>query len=226
MGPSPFRFLYAFSIPSASLAEHNPTAYNNALAAMPRDLVSGCGTCSHCGMAIMNIFVVQNAEGKKYGVGCDCVEKHGGSGLVSKMKLAKQKMEREKREAKAAAKWEADRPAREIRIAEANRIAEEKKQAVKIALAARLAAQHPEVIKFVNENAKPDQWDTYSDNGFLESLAKQIRNNGYLSERQWEFVAKSILGTRRYSEKVGGLSCEIREAAEAAVIAHPIPKSY
>lgn len=31
MGSGPYRFLYTCQIPSASLAEHNPTAYNNGL---------------------------------------------------------------------------------------------------------------------------------------------------------------------------------------------------
>lgn len=35
----------------------------------------GCGTCAHCGMAILNIFIVQTSDNKLCGVGCDCINK-------------------------------------------------------------------------------------------------------------------------------------------------------
>lgn len=44
--------------------------------------VGGCllqttpgGTCDYCGMAILNMFRVQSADGKTFKVGCDCIEK-------------------------------------------------------------------------------------------------------------------------------------------------------
>jgi hypothetical protein len=45
----------------------------------------GCGTCAHCGTAIMNIFVIQAGDGKNYGVGCDCI---AGSTLPYEVKSA------------------------------------------------------------------------------------------------------------------------------------------
>ncbi len=104
MGDAPFRFVGMASIPSTSLAEQNPTGYNNALAALPRDLVNGCGTCANCGMAIMNIFIVQNAAGKKYGVGCDCIEKTADKPMVRASHLAKLAAERVKRANRKEAK--------------------------------------------------------------------------------------------------------------------------
>lgn len=97
MGAPPFRFLYVASIPSPSLGEQNPTAYSNALAALPRDLVNGCGTCGHCGTGIMNIHVIQNGEGKKFGVGCDCINKSDDMPLMKASRLEKLKADRIKR---------------------------------------------------------------------------------------------------------------------------------
>lgn len=94
MGSPPFRFLYIATIPSPSLGEQNPTAYNNALAALPRDLVNGCGTCGHCGTPIMNIHVIRNGDGKKYGVGCECIKKTGDMPLMKASNLEKLKADR------------------------------------------------------------------------------------------------------------------------------------
>ena len=62
-----------FSIPSASLAEHNPAAYNNLVSALPE----GCGSCSQCGMGITHHVVILDEEGRKRFVGSDCAEKIG-----------------------------------------------------------------------------------------------------------------------------------------------------
>lgn len=39
------------------------------------------GTCDYCGMGIANVFHILSADGKRFRVGCDCVEKVGDSGL-------------------------------------------------------------------------------------------------------------------------------------------------
>jgi hypothetical protein len=104
MGRAPFKFVGACSIPSNWLAGENPSAYNAALSALPRHLKGGLGTCCHCGMAIMNVFIVRNADGDEYGVGCDCIEKVGDTVVTTAMRMAKNKMEREKRAAKRDAR--------------------------------------------------------------------------------------------------------------------------
>src|SRR5688572_27044861 len=104
MGRGPYRFLFLAVIPGPTLAEKNPSAYNAALQALPRDLVGGCGTCANCGMAIMNVYVVADANGAKYGVGCDCVEKTGDACLSKPALIAKAKLERDARRLKADAK--------------------------------------------------------------------------------------------------------------------------
>lgn len=62
-----------FSLPSASLAEHNPDAYNNAMRGVP----VGAGTCAHCGTGIIH-HVVVSIEGKTHFIGTECARKIGG----------------------------------------------------------------------------------------------------------------------------------------------------
>lgn len=100
----PYRFIGAVSIPAPSLGEQNPTAYMNALAALPRDLVNGCGTCGHCGRGIMNVCIVLAATGRKFGVGCDCIRKSGDASIGNAALVGVSRLERLKRQAKAELK--------------------------------------------------------------------------------------------------------------------------
>ncbi len=94
MGTGPYRFVGMVSIPSATLAEQNTDAYNNALRELPRDLIGGCGTCSNCGMAIMNICIVRDGQGRRYGVGIDCIAKIDDPALCDAAKVAVAKHQR------------------------------------------------------------------------------------------------------------------------------------
>lgn len=62
-----------FSLPSASLAEHNPDAYNNAMADAPQ----GAGTCWNCGMGIRHHVVVKTEDGQTHFIGSDCAQRIG-----------------------------------------------------------------------------------------------------------------------------------------------------
>jgi hypothetical protein len=62
-----------FSLPSPSLAEHNPDAYNNAMAQAP----AGAGTCANCGTGIRH-HVVVSLDGATHFIGTDCAERIGG----------------------------------------------------------------------------------------------------------------------------------------------------
>jgi len=108
LGRAPFRCVGLVSLPSSSLAEANPTAYNNALAAIPRGL--GCGSCAYCGTAIMHNFIVESADDRRFVVGCDCVAKTGDAGLIKEVKRARVAVALEKRTAKRSAA-KADREA-------------------------------------------------------------------------------------------------------------------
>jgi len=63
-----------FSLPSQSLAEHNPSAYNNAMAAAP----AGAGACSECGTGILHHVVITDLDGSnRRFIGSDCALKVG-----------------------------------------------------------------------------------------------------------------------------------------------------
>jgi hypothetical protein len=109
MGTGPFRFVGMVSIPSATLAEQNPSAYQNALASLPHDLEGGLGACANCGQAITNVCIIENAQGTRYGVGTDCVQKTGDPFLGVKAEIAVARLRRRQRHAREAAKREANR---------------------------------------------------------------------------------------------------------------------
>lgn len=104
LGKAPFRCVGLAQIPSPSLAEHNPDAYNNALRMLPRDY--GCGTCNYCGQPIMNCYLINSADGHKFAVGCECVRKTGDAGLINKQRALKNKANREKKAAERQARYE------------------------------------------------------------------------------------------------------------------------
>lgn len=187
MGPAPFRFVGACSIPSNWLAGENPSAYNAALSALPRHLKGGLGTCCHCGMAIMNVFIVRNADGDEYGVGCDCIEKVGDMKVVPAMKLAKAKMEREKRRAKAEAK----RVAREA----ARKAEREAYAASPEGIAAAAAAEAERQAEIARRAAIQAVTGPLAERlkdgrgGFCDSVAFDLAGGSYLRGRAAEIAA-------------------------------------
>lgn len=70
LGPGPYRFVGTFSINIEAGQQGRP--YVDPSAVHPR-FVTGCGTCAHCGHAILNICQIQVGNGDVYGVGTDCV---------------------------------------------------------------------------------------------------------------------------------------------------------
>lgn len=101
----PFKLVGFFSMPPRSLAEANPSAYANAMQEMPRGC--GIGSCGICGVALVNNYILKDSSGVKFSVGCDCVEKHGDSRLISDVEAHKKKIAREKRQANRLASQEA-----------------------------------------------------------------------------------------------------------------------
>jgi uncharacterized protein (DUF3820 family) len=77
-----------FSMPSPSLAEHNPSAYYNAMADMPR----GAGTCAHCGTGIMHHVVVRDENGKTHFIGTQCAEKVGLDKECLRLKMSREEI--------------------------------------------------------------------------------------------------------------------------------------
>jgi hypothetical protein len=97
LGPGPYRFVGFANIP-VHIMEANPSAFANAMANLPR-VERGMGTCAHCNMAILNVFIVQCGDGKRYGVGSDCILKVSQEPkLISDVKKEIAKMNKTKRQ--------------------------------------------------------------------------------------------------------------------------------
>lgn len=112
-GVAPFRCVGIAEIPSAALAEANPTAYNNAMRLLPTGY--RIGTCGVCGMALRINFLIESADGRKFAVGCECVQKRGDKAMVKTVDALVRARNKEIREAKkraiAEAKLQAERDA-------------------------------------------------------------------------------------------------------------------
>lgn len=98
LGKAPFKFKGMRTLPSLSLAEHNPSAYANAL----QDCAGiHAGTCHICGMPIQNNYIIQDADGKIFSVGCECVLKlNEDDNLKDVVKEEKKRVLRVKRQEK------------------------------------------------------------------------------------------------------------------------------
>lgn len=141
LGRAPFKCVGMAEVPSPSLAAANPAAYNAALRMLPRGY--GCGSCAYCGMGLRYNYLIHSADGQTFAVGSECVFKTDDKRLGAEAKrienakrreesaakraardearrqtFLKRKAEREAAEAvAAAARAEAERPAREARKA-------------------------------------------------------------------------------------------------------------
>lgn len=74
LGPGPYRFIGMFTINIEAGKMGRPYVNPHE---MHTNFVSGCGTCAHCGHAILNVCQVMIGNGEVYGVGTDCIEKCG-----------------------------------------------------------------------------------------------------------------------------------------------------
>lgn len=103
VGSAPYRIITVIEVPSASLAEHNVSGYNNAMRGANEQAraygVSLC-SCNVCGMSLQNNVVVRNAEGNHFVVGLDCARKSGDHQLVTQAKKVQLQRDRAKREEK------------------------------------------------------------------------------------------------------------------------------
>lgn len=113
MGRAPYKFLGAWSMPSLSLQEANPQAYNNIMLHKPSCCV---GCCDHCGMGIMHHMIIRDADGKRFAIGTTCIEKLHDTKLVTAAHAAMLDREKAKRAAHRIAKQELDRLRREAEL--------------------------------------------------------------------------------------------------------------
>jgi len=85
LGRAPFRFV-----------GHEHRTYQ----ACPGAPIQVGGSCDYCGTGISDFYWIQDADGKRFKVGCECVKKLGDKGLVKQVAEAKRKVDREKRHAR------------------------------------------------------------------------------------------------------------------------------
>ncbi len=101
LGKAPFRFVgmaqqdFCYGEVILNRAEYERTGI--ALTTKPG------GTCAYCGTAIKALCQILSADGKRFHVGCDCVNKVADSKLVAAVKVATRKADKAKRAIKANA---------------------------------------------------------------------------------------------------------------------------
>jgi aminopeptidase N len=173
LGKAPFRCVGVASLPSPSLAEHNPDAYNNALRMLPRDI--GLGSCNYCGMAIMHNFIIEDCTGgKRFVVGSDCVARTGDAGLIKAVRGERLKVVRAKREVIRSMK----RSEREAQWAKER---EERRVAFLAANAELLADAAP----FMEQG------------GFIADVLERGTKGGFVSDRALQAVADAVANRKR-----------------------------
>lgn len=84
----------------------------NWFTAYPGDPGKPGGSCDYCGQGIANEFWVRSSDGRRFKVGCDCIEKLAkanntaftGDRLLYDAQMAKRRLESDRRSSKAAEK--------------------------------------------------------------------------------------------------------------------------
>lgn len=192
LGQAPFRCIGLWSMPSKSVLEQNPEAYNMAMASGPKGLAKGC--CDYCGTGILHHYIIQDKTGHKFVVGSECVFKTADSGLIYEIKI----IEKQARQAKNAEKRAAE--------AETRRVArEEKVNATKAEwIAATPDAQ--DILNFLNEETAQDNCP-----GIWHNLLSGFNTFGNLTEGQVACVRnaiaqkaeKALYGASEFIGKIG-----------------------
>ena len=108
IGPAPYRLICIISLPGKGLAADNPNAYQqatNSAFAQAKNLGVSICSCDYCGNSLLNNFVVQNADGGRFVLGCDCASKIGDTKLATEVEVAERDRRRELAEKRREAKW-------------------------------------------------------------------------------------------------------------------------
>lgn len=117
LGRAPFRVVGFFSYPSPSMAASNPRAYMDACHEAANTAkthgVRG-GACEHCGMALMNNYILASADHRRFVVGCDCVRKTGDLGVIAAVERAERARRNLQSKARKTAKLNAAKVAARV----------------------------------------------------------------------------------------------------------------
>ncbi len=114
LGTAPFRCVACISMPGKGLLEAGCIeAYNNQMAEacqQARHYGVGIGTCDSCGMGLQSNFVIRDAKGKYFVVGCDCANKTHDTKFMTEVKfLEKQRQDKIKEAKRVVARAERER---------------------------------------------------------------------------------------------------------------------
>ncbi|PNX49190.1 MAG: hypothetical protein BV459_00525 [Thermoplasmata archaeon M11B2D] len=175
MGTAPYRVVGFWAPPPRALAETNSAAFNKAVSERP----DCCNfSCDHCGTPIDNHYIIEDAVGKWFAVGCDCVFKTHNVKLISAVKAKKNAIARERarerrnaKRAEAARKAIAEREAIESAEREANggktdaELRFEAAEKLRIERSAKIAEIAAELLAALD----------WKKNDFMDSLARSVR---------------------------------------------------
>jgi hypothetical protein len=99
LGPGPYKLVGFFALVLPNEANQGRANFH-----MAPKVERGIGTCAHCSHAIINCYIVQTSEGKRYGVGSDCILKvdmpHTERTKLKKLELAHKKNQRAEKQVK------------------------------------------------------------------------------------------------------------------------------
>ncbi len=114
-GRAPYRMVGCFSIPHPGAFGDNVAGYQNALrelGEMQRAMGVAGGACDICGHPLVANYVLENADGRRFVVGCDCVTRSGDTRLTTEVEEAERERQRKLRQARQRAEWAAKQAAR------------------------------------------------------------------------------------------------------------------
>lgn len=208
---APFAYIGMFSMPCAESFGMNISGYNNALEEASRAARSygvSMGSCDICGTGIHNHFVIKDATGRNFVVGCDCVMKTDDTKLITAVEKAERDRKRAIRKAANDAKWERIREER-IAAEAAERAANGGKTLREIEADKRAAELAAKTAKHTSENMWLIKVLDSMPGDFCASMSTKLESNpiGDLSDRCIEIMADI------YAKSVGGRSGSKKYAA-------------
>ena len=123
VGSAPYTFCAVIIFPGKGLAEANAESYNREIRACQEQAkyfgVHLC-FCQVCGHDLTWNYVLRNAEGKCFVVGCDCVMKSGNDKLMTVVQYEKKKAENIRNARIREEKWKRECEARDAKEREKN----------------------------------------------------------------------------------------------------------
>jgi hypothetical protein len=118
LGQAPYRLVTCISLATPSLAEANPEGYMNQMreaSQAAKHFGVYLGSCNYCLASLIHNYVVRDAGGKHFVIGCDCVEHCGDRLLIDEVKQSEKKRLRAMKAERDRAAFEAQQAAERTR---------------------------------------------------------------------------------------------------------------